>query len=86
MLFRSSQQIQIIPNPNNGVFTIQLLQKQRSTSKIEIINLTGQVVFSDELYSGQLKKEISLPQSMSGLYTCRIINNEKVFQSLFIVR
>ena len=79
-------QFRILPNPNNGLFILQLKQSAQSASKIEIINTLGELIYADKMQKGESRKEIDLTQHASGIYTCRIIKEEKVVQRVFVIQ
>jgi hypothetical protein len=59
--------VDIYPNPNNGVFNIDLLVSTR----VEVVNMRGQVVYSKQAM-GKLKVELQQP---AGLYLVRLSND-----------
>lgn len=74
--------IQLFPNPNNGLFTIELPENYIGATTVEIYNSLGQIVFS----SVETKKKITIDvQSLSkGVYFVRTKNNNAVTVSRFI--
>ncbi len=68
--------INIFPNPNNGIFTIQAVSNLEGL-QIEITDLQGRIVFAsseNNVHSGFVK-QISLQSESSGLYLVHIIAN-----------
>ena len=63
--------ILIYPNPNNGLFTVELNGK----SQISIINTLGEVVLVEELDKG--KQNINLLKCADGIYFVKIIREGK---------
>lgn len=61
----------IYPNPTNGIFTIQSSEK---FSQIEIINLLGEKIYSEQINSN--KREVDLTKQPKGIYFIKI-NSEK---------
>ncbi len=70
----------IFPNPNNGLFTLEMNTSKAGAFYIEIINLQGQIVFSKQIQQeGFYRDEINLSNEASGIYYIRIndgINNK----------
>jgi len=64
----------IFPNPNNGLFQIELTPKQPGKVSIQIINLNGQIVLDEQLNSGTGKviKSFDLRNQARGVYQIRI--------------
>jgi hypothetical protein len=60
--------ISLYPNPNNGAFTIDGYIKSGGAVAIEILNVTGQVVYSEniKLHTPDLHKNITLSSSLPG--------------------
>ena len=66
--------IQIIPNPNNGSFTISLENNTRGIAEFTVMDNTGRSMyeFSAEKNDDALSKEFSLPGIASGMYLVRV--------------
>lgn len=60
----------IFPNPNNGVFILEINVAEAQDIEIRIINVIGQEVFFEKLtqVKGNYKKEINRIGSSSGIY------------------
>ena len=66
-------QLNISPNPSNGLFTLDLEVNKRQALKLEILNLQGKVLFAKSFpQSLKLREEIRLDRLSSGLYFVRI--------------
>jgi hypothetical protein len=65
-----SPQFAIYPNPNDGVFTIQLLDDSNPSSAydLELFNALGKLVFHDPYAGGTLVIKTTLPP---GIYYAR---------------
>jgi hypothetical protein len=65
--------VKIYPNPNSGVFTAI---SNTQSSKIEVFNLVGKMVYQSQLNS--LQTEIQLTNQPKGIYFCKIsdVKNE----------
>ena len=72
--------ISVIPNPNTGAFTLSgsMLSSAASTEvKIEVLDVTGKVVFSDAatVDQGTMNKKIALdPSVANGVYLIKVKN------------
>ena len=66
-----SPQIKIYPNPNDGVFTIQMLDNSNPSSAfdLEIFNALGKLVFSDAYATGTPGIKTNLPP---GIYFAKV--------------
>mgnify|MGYP000450777125 FL=1 len=73
-------ELNFYPNPNKGEFDISFNLKEKGDTKIEVIDLTGKVVFEDNLtdFSGAYKKHISMIGQAKGLYILKIAQNNRV--------
>lgn len=60
----------IYPNPNNGQFNIVALDLDQDNYSMEIRNVLGQVIYSEQLneLSGELTKQLDLSSFGKGLY------------------
>ncbi|MEI6348783.1 MAG: T9SS type A sorting domain-containing protein [Bacteroidota bacterium] len=70
---KNDNSVKIYPNPNNGVFTVI---SNTQSSKIEVFNLVGKIVYQSQLNS--LETEIQLTNQPKGIYFCKIsdVKNE----------
>ncbi|HKR04852.1 MAG TPA: T9SS type A sorting domain-containing protein [Bacteroidia bacterium] len=66
----------INPNPSAGQFTIQYSSDVNAAVKINITDLVGQVVYSENIndFSGQLTKQVDLGFLSAGVYMVNIEN------------
>ncbi len=63
--------VQIYPNPNNGLFTLELI----STAKIYVTNTLGQVVLAETFEAG--KHKLDIQNQTTGVYFVKVIENNK---------
>lgn len=70
-----SQEMNVFPNPTEDVFRLKFEQKKKLKTNIEIRDLNGKVVYSEDLgkFSGEYNKEISLGKFGKGVYIVNII-------------
>jgi hypothetical protein len=69
----------IYPNPNNGQFIVELV----SVSVVSIIDVTGRVVFTQQLNAG--RNTIELGNQSNGVYMLQVVNNgQQTVQRLII--
>jgi|JRYD01.1.fsa_nt_gb hypothetical protein len=77
----------ISPNPNNGNFKIMYLLPQNKAGKLEIFDINGKAVYSQNLPQWSTLQFISLPKIASGVYQCVISSgNERVYKKLVIFK
>ncbi|PLX15261.1 MAG: hypothetical protein C0597_09060 [Marinilabiliales bacterium] len=63
----------IFPNPNNGLFTLEMNTSKAGAFNVEIINIQGQVVYAKEIQQdGFYKDQIDISKEASGIYYIRI--------------
>jgi hypothetical protein len=79
---KSSENMDIYPNPNDGVFKIRYESNGNNKTEITITDASGKKVFEEILgnFSGSYEKELDLKKFGSGMYTVTIQNgnNEEV--------
>jgi hypothetical protein len=78
----------ISPNPvSDGVVKLTYLLPQNKAGVLEVYDLTGQRVFSQQLPPWSTLQFVQLPELSSGLYTCVIRSgNEKTAKKLVVMR
>lgn len=76
-LFSKLTSLEIHPNPNNGIVTIEITVAQEQTISISITNVLGREVFSSEEgnISGTFTKRIDLSKLPSGTYFLNVMHD-----------
>ena len=74
--------ISVVPNPNNGAFTISGAFTSIATSKearIELLDMLGKVVYRDvaDITNGGINKDITLSSDIAdGIYLIRVVSDD----------
>ena len=78
----------ISPNPvSDGVVKLTYLLPQNKAGVLEVFDLTGQRVYSQQLPPWSTLQFVQLPELSNGLYTCVISSgNEKTAKKLVVMR
>jgi hypothetical protein len=81
-----SASINIFPNPNNGVFTINYsVSGSQAQNSIEIFNSLGIKIYEEALNQNQHDYEINLSNLPSGVYIASIhLVNQTFYKKLII--
>jgi hypothetical protein len=77
----------VVPNPNKGSFTLDLLILQEDTYVVEVIATDGRIFYQEEmlLKKGKQILPITAPSLEKGTYIARIRCGNNVFQEKFVV-
>jgi hypothetical protein len=70
-LSNSNSAINVYPNPNNGLFVVELT----TVSKVTVTNALGQVVIAETFEAG--KHNIDIHNEATGVYFVKVIENNK---------
>lgn len=72
--------LSVYPNPTTNKFTLESNFVKAGPMKITLMNISGQVVYSEEVNApaGTYKKEINLSENANGIYSLQVITNENV--------
>jgi hypothetical protein len=76
----------IYPNPNDGKFTVQFGQLINDPFELKIYNLTGQEVYSQQIYPSGCKQQISAENLIPGTYFMRINADNLNYSSKLVVQ
>ncbi|MBX7243092.1 MAG: T9SS type A sorting domain-containing protein, partial [Bacteroidia bacterium] len=79
--------ISVYPNPNNGAFTVSLSKLSESSAWVEVVNMLGQVLYSQEVTTenGMMNHEINLENSLPvGTYLVRVKSSDKNLIAKFV--
>lgn len=75
---------QLYPNPNDGSFKVKI-QKSK-VKKIEVVNVSGQVVYQTKPETAQAEYTINLPSQLpSGTYMLRVYDGVQYYRQSFTV-
>ena len=73
-------QLNVFPNPNQGNFTMSFYQKEKSSIRMEVYNLLGQLVFSKIIETSVIGKNdisIQLPPALSNqVLSVQLVSNQ----------
>jgi len=77
--------IKLYPNPNDGHFSIEFINPMESEKgDIIITDLGGKMVYNGPVLKEELKKQIDLSGSKSGVYVMMIKDKEIMVTKKFI--
>jgi len=62
----------ITPNPSNGTFKINYDLTQNHPGTLEILDITGKIIYTQTLPAFSTMQNILLPQISNGIYNCVI--------------
>jgi hypothetical protein len=77
----------VFPNPNKGLFVVDVASLTEENANLRILDYTGKVVFEQafNLISGNSQKEVSLENLASGVYLVQVQGQNWVKQEKIIV-
>jgi hypothetical protein len=84
----SFMNVSVVPNPNNGIFELNIQNNLMDTqAQLTIVNLMGQVVYSENmgLNAGESTKAIRLENAASGVYFVRLQAENKTFEYKIVI-
>lgn len=84
----SFMNISVVPNPNNGVFELNIQNNLIDTqAQLTIVNLMGQVVYSENmgLNAGDSTKAIRMENAAAGVYFVRLQAENKTFEYKIVI-
>jgi uncharacterized repeat protein (TIGR03803 family) len=82
------EEFKIMPNPNNGLFTVKIKLNTQRQVRFTLINSLGQAVFQSPLtkINGTQTKQISVP-SLAGAYFLKTeIGNQVIYKNIIIIK
>ena len=72
----TTEKFDIYPNPNNGLFNLEIANSQATTMTLDIHNILGQSVYSDKLTDVlNINKQIDLTHLEKGFYNVTLSSN-----------
>jgi len=84
---KKSDDIVIYPNPNKGVFAVNVENKGSSEAVVEIINMMGEQIFSEKrmLKTGERILQFSIKNTLKGIFLLKIKTAERVSLSKLMI-
>jgi hypothetical protein len=79
--FKNDLQLVVYPNPNNGMMYIRV--PDATNTLLEITDMAGKLVHTQLI--GQEVTSVELPAKCKGVYTAKLITNQKIYTSKFVV-
>lgn len=79
--------VEIYPNPNNGIFTLNVETVNTEDIRIEIYDMVGQIIYSDNVDgTRQYQKEVNLNDMAAGSYLLKISHGEKTKMRKLVIK
>lgn len=69
--------IQVYPNPNDGVFFVKVPLKVETPYRMEVVNMLGSVIYSEDYLSERLLC-VNITNQAQGAYFIRVISGDKI--------
>ena len=79
----SNELLEIYPNPSTGIFNISLKLNMNKKFKVSIFDLTGRLVFENEV-NNKTKIEVDLNNKSNGIYLVKVLVGETQYQNRII--
>lgn len=71
-----SANVTVFPNPNNGIFNIEINSESNQALVLELVNIQGQIVFSKELnVFSKYSESFDFSNLAPGIYTMHLTND-----------
>jgi hypothetical protein len=86
--FGAAENLQVFPNPSEGIFNVNFTSGTVADYTIEILNPIGQVVYSEQVkqVSGMIRKKIDLSNQPAGLFLVKISGENGAISQKILAR
>ena len=88
----SEMDLNVFPNPSNGLFTLEISNPSESDLTIEVTNVTGQLIYSSEFTYPSFNSEnetysatLDLHMFTNGIYTLKVITGETAYTAKLVL-
>jgi len=83
-----SDSIKIFPNPNNGLYTLDLVLNIKSDLLINVYRISGQLIFSEKIndIDGAYSRQIDLSDQYRGIYYAQVITVRGVLTAKIVIQ
>jgi len=81
-------QLQIFPNPNSGIFDLQLELPERGETGIQILDSRGRLVYENSLgqFQGIFSDRIDIANTAKGLYFLRLQQKDRIVTRKIVIK
>jgi hypothetical protein len=81
-----NHEIAIFPNPSNGITTVEVSGDVNNDATIEIIDLTGRMIYSEKMNASANFAEafIDVSDFKTGSYLVKITTNQRVYTKTLV--
>lgn len=89
LLTEDAPEMQVIPNPNTGVFDLNMVNLTQEPTKISIIDLSGKLLEEkpiEILSKKEQRTSIDLSEYATGVYILRLDNGNKTLHSSVVIK
>jgi len=76
----------VYPNPAKDLLTVERLNEEKNTITFDIINLAGEIIFSDLISTNQNSQLVNVSEFDSGVYLVRLRSGSKVKVQKIVIR
>ncbi|MFH1321411.1 MAG: T9SS type A sorting domain-containing protein, partial [Bacteroidota bacterium] len=83
----NENRIEIYPNPNKGIFNLEIYLEENEDITIGIFDMRGQLIYSDQTgnFSGLIEKQIDLSGYSGSIYHLQVITKEGVINRKVVI-
>lgn len=78
--------VDLFPNPNSGIFTVQLQSASGKAFSLRIFNLAGEQVLMKDVFFANSKLTLNLNDLEKGVYLIQLNNADQVLQNKLIIQ
>jgi len=86
-LIENSDLINIYPNPNKGIFNLEIVNAEQKDVNITLLDLTGKVIFTENVDNvSSLVREIDVTTYPKGVYLMKIMTDDVIQVNKVVVQ
>lgn len=78
--------IQIFPNPNNGLFNVKINTQENTTYFYKVSNITGNEIKAGTLQNSTQIQKINIDNATEGIYLIQIFNSQEHYTAKILIK